>query len=74
MNRIKQWILYNVIARLSYKSWIRYRMQTRDEYGERICYCGHTTTCNCADPDMQLYRDSVKRGTASLRDLKEPTI
>ena len=68
MKKIKQLILYNVIARFSYKYWIRLRGKSKDEYGEKLCYCGHTDKCSCANPDKQLFRESVKRGSIILGD------
>ncbi len=68
MKKIKQWILYNVIVRFSYKYWIRLREKSKDEYGEKLCYCGYTHKCSCANPDKQLFRESVKRGSIILTD------
>ena len=68
MKKIKQWILYNVIARFSYGYWIRLREKSKDEYGEKLCYCGHTYKCSCSNPDKQLFRESVKRGSIILTD------
>ena len=68
MNKIKKWILYNVIARFSYGYWIRLREKSKDEYGEKLCYCAHTHKCSCANPDKQLFRESVKRGSIILTD------
>ena len=68
MKKIKQWILYNVIARFSYKYWIRLREKSKDEHGEKLCYCGHTHKCTCANPDKQLFRESVRRGNIILTD------
>ena len=68
MKKIKQWILYNVIARFSYGYWIKLREKSKDEYGEKLCYCGHTDKCSCANPDKQLFRESVKRGSIILTD------
>jgi len=68
MKKIKQWILYNVIARLSYGYWIRLRENGKDEYGEKLCYCGHTDKCSCSNPDKQLFRESVRRGSIILTD------
>ena len=68
MKKIKQWILYNVIARFSYNYWIRLREKNKDEYGEKLCYCGHTHKCTCANPDKQLFRESVRRGSIILTD------
>jgi len=68
MKKIKQWILYNVIARLSYGYWIRLRENGKDEDGEKLCYCGHTDKCSCSNPDKQLFRESVRRGSIILTD------
>ena len=68
MKKIKQWILYNVIARFSYNYWIRLREKNKDEYGEKLCYCGHTHRCTCDNPDKQLFRESVRRGSIILTD------
>lgn len=68
MKKIKQWILYNVIVRFSYKYWIRLREKSKDEHGEKLCYCGHTHKCTCANPDKQLFRESVRRGNIILTD------
>jgi len=68
MKKIKQWVLYNVIARFSYRYWIKLRKRSKDEHGEKLCYCGHTYKCTCANPDKQLFRESVKRGSIILFD------
>lgn len=68
MKKIKQWILYNVIARFSYRYWIKLREKSKDEYGEKLCYCGHTHKCTCANPDKQLFRESVRNGSIILSD------
>jgi len=68
MKKIKQWILYNVIARFGYRYWIRIREKSKDEFGEQLCYCGHTDKCSCANPDKQLFRESVRRGNIILWD------
>lgn len=66
MKKIKQWILYNIIARFSYGYWIKLREQSKDECGEKLCYCAHTDKCSCSDPDRKLFRESVKRGSIIL--------
>jgi len=68
MKKIKQWIIYNVIARFSYRYWIKLREKSKDEYGEKLCYCGHTHKCTCANPDKQLFRESVRNGSIILSD------
>jgi hypothetical protein len=66
--RLKQWLIYIVIARFSYKYWLRVRKQSKDEYSEKLCYCGHTNKCSCANPDRQTFKNSVKRGSIILFD------
>ena len=68
MKKIKQWILYNVIAHFSYNYWIRLRDKSKDEYGEKLCYCGHTSKCTCGNPAKQLFKESVRRGSIILLD------
>jgi hypothetical protein len=68
MNKIKKWIVYNVIARFSYKYWIRLREKSKNDNGEKLCYCGHTHKCTCTNPDKQLFKESVKRGNIILTD------
>lgn len=53
-----------------YKMWLKLREESRDEFGERLCYCGHTSHCVCADPDKECFRESVKRGSIILWDEK----
>lgn len=51
-----------------YRTWIRMRTKSKDEYGEKLCYCGHTYKCTCGDPDKQCFKESVARGTIILWD------
>ena len=62
--RIKQWI----IAIFSYNYWIRLREKSKDEYNEKLCYCGHTYKCSCGNPDRHTFKDSVERGSIILFD------
>ena len=68
MKNIKQWVWGNVIARFSYGYWIRLREKTIDEYGDKLCYCGHTYKCSCSDPCKKLFKDSVRRGNIYIFD------
>ncbi len=52
---------------LKYKDWLKLRKETEDEDG-KLCYCGHTDRCDCADPDKKLFEESVERGTIILGD------
>lgn len=62
--------LFTKIKRLlfPYKEWIKLREQSRDEYGERLCYCGHTHKCFCNNPDWYMFKESVSNGTIKLWD------
>lgn len=68
MNKVKQWIARNIVVYFSYVYWIRLRDKSKDEYGEKLCYCGHTHKCSCADPDECLFMESVRRGSIILGD------
>lgn len=51
-----------------YKAWLKIREESKDEYGEKLCYCGHTHKCTCSNPDKTLFKESVKRGSIILFD------
>ncbi len=51
-----------------YKAWIKLREESKDEFGDRICYCGHTDRCSCLNPDKTLFKESLKRGDIILWD------
>ncbi len=53
----------------SYRLWINLRNKSKDEYGEKLCYCGHTYKCSCSDPDKTLFKESVKNKTIILGDV-----
>lgn len=53
-----------------YEKWLVLRFQSADEDGQKLCYCGHTYKCECADPDVQLFKESVGRKTIKLGDPK----
>lgn len=42
--------------------WIKLRKESIDEFGEKLCYCGHTHKCSCGDPDEQMFIDHVRNG------------
>jgi hypothetical protein len=44
------------------------REESKDEYGEKLCYCGHTYKCTCGNPDKKCFDESVKRGSIILWD------
>lgn len=45
-----------------YKKWLELREKSTDESGEKLCYCGHTKRCDCGDPDILTFNESVSRG------------
>lgn len=47
----------------NYSNWLKLRSEAKDEFGEHLCYCGHTKYCTCSDPDYQTFKESVARGT-----------
>jgi len=62
---LKQWFIK---VCFSYKYWLKVREQSKDEWGEKLCYCGHTCKCSCGNPDKQTFKDSVERKTVILFD------
>ena len=51
-----------------YHKWLKLRADSEDEYGEKLCYCGHTYKCTCSDPDKKLFEESVARGALNPND------
>lgn len=51
-----------------YQTWINMRNKSEDEYGEKLCYCGHTYKCSCGHPDKKCFKESVNRGSIILWD------
>lgn len=45
-----------------YNQWISLRESSKNDLCEKLCYCGHTYKCICADPDEKEFEDAVKRG------------
>jgi hypothetical protein len=62
--------IYAVVIRFlfPYQTWIKMREESNDEYGEKLCYCGHTYKCTCGNPDKKCFNESVKRGSIILWD------
>lgn len=63
-----RWIRFNIIAPLFYSRWIKMRDRSEDECGDKLCYCGHTYKCSCGDPDIVLFKESVRNGTVDVLD------
>lgn len=61
-------VLENRLKLAEYTYWIRLREKSKDECDEKLCYCGHTYKCSCANPDKQMFRESVQRGSIILTD------
>lgn len=51
-----------------FKNWLKLREQSEDEYKEKLCYCGHTHKCSCADPDEKTFEESVQRKVLNPED------
>jgi hypothetical protein len=68
--KLKDLCIYDVINRFlfPYQTWIKMREESEDEFGEKICYCGHTYKCTCSNPDKTLFKESVNRGSIILND------
>ena len=50
-----------------YKEWLKLRNDSLEDE-EKLCYCGHTHKCTCADPDLTTFKESVKNGSIILGD------
>ena len=70
IEKLKALRIYAAISRFlfPYKTWIEMREKSKDEYGEKLCYCGHTYKCTCSNPDKTLIKESIKRGSIILWD------
>lgn len=53
-----------------FKNWLALRKLSKDEFGDMLCYCGHTDNCNCADPTVAIFEDSINRGVLDVNDPK----
>ena len=51
-----------------FEKWIKLRENSIDEFGEKLCYCGHTNKCSCSNPDLNLFNESLKNRTIILND------
>ena len=58
------------VTRKDYKEWLKLRDASKDEFGDKLCYCGHTNLCSCGDPSFGLFKESVENGTIKLGDPK----
>lgn len=53
-----------------FKNWLELRELSKNEFGDVLCYCGHTYKCNCADPTISIFNNSIKRGVLDVNDPK----
>ena len=44
-----------------FKKWIKLRKDTETLDG-KLCYCGHTHRCECADPTIDMFEKHIKAG------------
>lgn len=65
IHRLKQYIRRIFFP---YKEWIKLREESKDEFGDKLCYCGHTYKCDCSHPTKKMFKDHVKIGNISLWD------
>jgi hypothetical protein len=68
IHRLKKYIKYIRRIFFPYKEWIKLREESKDEFGDKLCYCGHTYKCDCAHPTKKMFKDHVKIGNISLWD------
>lgn len=53
------------MSKKEYKKYLELREISKDnkwEPGYGKCYCGHTSYCECSDPDYILFLESKGRG------------
>ena len=53
-----------------FTDWLELRKSSKDEFGDMLCYCGHTDNCDCGDPTMTIFKDSIERGVLDVSDAK----
>jgi hypothetical protein len=51
-----------------YSDWLLLRENSKDKFGEKLCYCGHTYKCTCADPDKKTFVQAVANHDIILDD------
>jgi len=68
LQQIKTFFIRTIILRLSYKYWLMVRKHSKNEYGEKLCYCGHTYKCTCGNPDRKMFKNSIENGDIILFD------
>lgn len=52
----------------TYSDWLKLRNESKDAWGEKLCYCGHTFKCMCNNPDVKTFKESVERDVIIIDD------
>lgn len=63
-----KWGIFRKTENEKYKQWLSLRESSKDERSDKLCYCGHTHKCSCADPDEDIFEQSLKNGNIKLND------
>ncbi len=53
-----------------FRNWLKLRKESKDEFGDMLCYCGQTDKCDCGDPTIAIFNDSIERGVLDVNDAK----
>ena len=53
-----------------FKNWLKLRKESKDEFGDFLCYCGHTDMCSCANPTINIFKDAIERKVLDVSDTK----
>lgn len=54
-----------------YADWLELRKNSADKSGHKLCYCGHISKCECADPCFTTFKELIERGAIILGDPKK---
>ena len=57
-----------IIEPKKYKDYLKLREESKDEFGDKLCYCGHTSKCSCADPGVSEFNSGIKTGSIKIQD------
>ena len=53
---------------VDFQQWLKLREDSVDEFGDKLCYCGHTHKCSCSNPDLEMFKQSLLNKTIKLND------
>lgn len=59
-------ILLKVKKRL-FEEWIKLRKENKIDK-EYLCYCGHTFTCDCSPPNLEMFITNFDNGNININD------